>query len=426
MPATFKGFSGPVGSGKSRALCHEVIKCAYLNPRVPGLLGGPTEKLLLSSTLIELRSILDQQGIPYEYRKSDNQLRLTEPDSIIFLVSLDNPERLRAMNLGWFGIDELSYCREDSWKRLEGRIRHPMARYRKGFAAWTPKGHDWVWKRFISARKIANHEAVQATPFENVVVTRAAPDYYSNLEHSYDEKFYRQEVLGEYLDMYSGSVYHAFSSENVRKCHFNPALPLIVSLDFNVNPMSGLIMQCEKYAGRETVNVLKEIVLPGSHVAAWCEQLVKETAPLAAAIKHALEIQVYGDPSGGSTHANSGASSWAVFANTMKKYEEYKPVYRYARKDPGVTARVNAVNGMLCSSADRNRKDRRLYIDPSCTELIADLEEVKWKVDAHGVTYDELDKRADPGRTHTSDALAYYVAEAHGLSFRGKATRETF
>ena len=48
-----------------------------------------------------------------------------------------------------------------------------MARYHKGFAAWTPKGHDWVWKRFISARKIANHEAVQATPFENVVVTRA-------------------------------------------------------------------------------------------------------------------------------------------------------------------------------------------------------------------------------------------------------------
>ena len=48
-------------------------------------------------------------------------------------------------------------------------------------------------------------------------------------------------MLGEYLDMYSGSVYHAFSSENVRKCHFNPALPLIVSLDFNVNPMSGLV-----------------------------------------------------------------------------------------------------------------------------------------------------------------------------------------
>ena len=115
-------------------------------------------------------------------------------------------------------------------------------------------------------------------------------------------------------------------------------------------------MQCEKYAGRETVNVLKEIVLPGSHVAAWCEQLVKETAPLAAAIEPLWKSRSTGDPSGGSTHANSGASSWAVFANTMKKYEEYKPVYRYARKDPGVTARVNAVNGMLCSSADRNPK----------------------------------------------------------------------
>ena len=62
LRCTFKGFSGPVGSGKSKALCHEVIKCCYL-------LGAPTEKLLASSTLIELLSILDQHGIPYRYRK---------------------------------------------------------------------------------------------------------------------------------------------------------------------------------------------------------------------------------------------------------------------------------------------------------------------------------------------------------------------
>ena len=133
LRCTFKGFSGPVGSGKSKALCHEVIKCCYLNPGVPGLLGAPTEKLLASSTLIELLSILDQHGIPYRYRKSDNQIRLLEPDATILLRSLDNPERLRAMNLGWFGIDELTYCKEDAWLRLEGRIRHPQARYRRGF-----------------------------------------------------------------------------------------------------------------------------------------------------------------------------------------------------------------------------------------------------------------------------------------------------
>jgi hypothetical protein len=30
--ARFKGFSGPIGSGKSQALCQEAIRLTYLNP----------------------------------------------------------------------------------------------------------------------------------------------------------------------------------------------------------------------------------------------------------------------------------------------------------------------------------------------------------------------------------------------------------
>ena len=40
--ARFKGFSGPIGSGKSQALCQEAIKLSYLNSGRTGLLGAPT------------------------------------------------------------------------------------------------------------------------------------------------------------------------------------------------------------------------------------------------------------------------------------------------------------------------------------------------------------------------------------------------
>ena len=133
MPCTFKGFSGPVGAGKSKALCHEIIKCCYLNPGVPGLLGAPTEKLLKASTLIELLSILDEQAIPYTYRKSANEVHLTEPDATILLRSLDNPEGLRAMNLGWFGIDELTYYATKAPRHLIGQQ--------------TPARVDWLVRR---------------------------------------------------------------------------------------------------------------------------------------------------------------------------------------------------------------------------------------------------------------------------------------
>ena len=39
--ARFKGFSGPIGSGKSQALCQEAIRLSYLNPGRQGLSGRP-------------------------------------------------------------------------------------------------------------------------------------------------------------------------------------------------------------------------------------------------------------------------------------------------------------------------------------------------------------------------------------------------
>jgi len=136
-------------------------------------------------------------------------------------------------------------------------------------------------------------------------------------------------------------------------------------------------------------------------------------------------MQCYGDANGGSTQASSGGNSnWNIVAQVMSTYPEYKVRMLYKKKNPAVVDRINAVNGLLCSAADQGRKDRRLYIDPSCSEVVADLEEVKWKVDASGNTYDEVDKR-DPKRTHVSDALGYYIEEEHGYGFRGKAIRDT-
>lgn len=47
LDCRFKGFSGPIGSGKSQALCHEAIRLTYQNPGRMGLLGAPTYGLPL-------------------------------------------------------------------------------------------------------------------------------------------------------------------------------------------------------------------------------------------------------------------------------------------------------------------------------------------------------------------------------------------
>ncbi len=45
--ARFKGFSGPIGCGKSQALCQEALRLCYMNAGRMGLLGAPTYELPL-------------------------------------------------------------------------------------------------------------------------------------------------------------------------------------------------------------------------------------------------------------------------------------------------------------------------------------------------------------------------------------------
>ena len=148
--------------------------------------------------------------IPYELNKSEFVITMKDTRSRILLRSLDEFERLRGTNLAWFGIDELTYTSEEAWLRLEGRLRDPLAKRLCGFAVWTPKGHDWVHRRFIG-NPVEGYEMVQARPFENRFILDQIPDFYERLKSSYDEKFFRQEVLGEYLAADTGLVYHTFS-----------------------------------------------------------------------------------------------------------------------------------------------------------------------------------------------------------------------
>jgi len=427
-PSKFKGFSGPIGSGKSKALVYEAIKLSYLNPGCQGLLAAPTYRLLQDATVSELLASLEEHGIPHRFHKSAFTIEMLEPGATILLRSMEEPERLRALNLGWFGVDELTYGKAESWKRLCGRLRHPQARSKRGCAAWTPKGRDWVWEMFISAGKVENYQCIQARPFENRVVLDATPDYYENLRQSYDEKFYRQEVLGEYLDMYGGTVYHAFSSENVQPCDFDPARPLIWTLDFNVDRMSMLVCQQETQHGRPQVLVLQEIVLlSDAHAAAAAAEFVRRIQPWAEALDRPLEVHGYGDATGGNRSVTSATSAWTILRQYMATQQDVaRCQFRSGRKNPEVADRVNAVNAMLCSFGDGHQRagNRRVYIDPSCRELLHDLERVRWKVDAHGNTYPELDK-SDCKRTHTSDALGYYLWEAHGFGGRARALRDS-
>lgn len=410
-PARFKGFSGPVGSGKSQALCFEALKLAYLNRGCMGLIGAPTYPMLRDATRTAFLALLNENEIPHRLHKSENSIALLEPGSTILFRALDNFERLRGPNLAWFGLDELTYCRPQSWLRLEGRLRDAKAEHLCGFASWTPKGFDWVWNRFISPERKPGYDAFRAE--QNPTLG----DFYQRLEASYDPRFFQQEAMGEYLSVFSGQAYYPFlRTAQMGGLRHNRKFPIWWSLDFNVNPMCSVIGQTIN----GVIRALDELVLPDSNTLAACEEFMARTkkwiqAPAmpesyedAIGMPDRLNVYVYGDPSGGSRQTSASRTDWQIVKEFFGRYSDrFHAHFDVPRAHPLVKDRVNCVNAMLLNYTGQ----RRLFVDSKCKELAADLEQVAWKADTHGNILSELDKR-DPLRTHTSDALGYYVARA--------------
>lgn len=386
--ARFKGFSGPIGSGKSQALCHEAIRLSYLNPGRQGMMAAPTFPMLRDATQRTLFDLLEQNSIPTSFNKAENCLTMLDTNSKIIFRSLEDFERLRGTNLAWFGVDELTYCREEAWLRLEGRLRDPKAKQLSGFGVWTPKGFDWVYKRFL-ANPVGGYQAILAQPRENRHLLETIPDFYDRLKDSYDERFYQQEVLGSYLNISAGQAYYSFErNDNVRACTFDANRPLYWAMDFNVDPMSSVVVQ----VFGDTIHVIDELAL--SRATTWeaCDEFLRR-------FPNCHGLTVFGDASGNSMKTTGPRDAEAISTffrtrNIQGCRVELPP------QNPAVRERIVLMNSTLKDASGK----RRLFVDPRCKELIKDLEQVTL---LPGTMI--IDKSQDSKRTHLSDALGYLL-----------------
>jgi hypothetical protein len=365
---------------------------SYLNPGRTGLLGAPTYPMLRDATMTTLFEILESNQLSYEHSKGENILTMKDTRSRILFRPVEDFERLRGTNLAWFGLDELTYTPQEAWSRMVARMRDPQAKVLGGFAVWTPKGFDWVHRTFIAEPRTKEYAVIEAQPRENKFLLQNFPGYYDNLQSCYDERFFRQEVLGEYLNMTGGKVYTAFSRDrNVSKLELNPQLPLQWSLDFNVDPLCSVVMQMDG----ETAKVIDEIVLRHASTQQACEEFVNRYG------RHRARVQVLGDASG-HQQRTTGNTDYKIIEEYLRAYTNLEVEYLARRSNPSVRERVVMVNRLLRSASGVTK----VVVDEKCEELLKDFEQVAFKEDTF-----TIDKDRDRMRTHISDALGYVLWE---------------
>ena len=246
-------------------------------------------------------------------------------------------------------------------------------------------------------------------------------DYLRDMMQGMSDEAWQAQYMGKPGNTArQGNVYKSFvKARNVRPVAFDPKRPLVWSLDFNVDPMCSTISQWHEEVTpttfldnkkKQVVSVLQELCLPNSSTREACEEFINRTEQYRPAMNgRPIQVRIYGDRSGQS-RKTVGTSDYVEIRDFFRLHPEYRVTTHLSKANPAVKDRTNAVNAMLCNALG----EVKTLIDPGCTELIADFQQVQWKRDSGGNTTGQIDK-SDAQRTHVSDAFGYFIQKEFGL-----------
>ena len=161
-------YGGAVGGGKSVWLCNESIQLCLDYPGNIGYLARHELASFKRTTLLTLEEFLPA-SIVKRHNKSDQEITLVNGSKILYGGLGDDQnaiERLKSMNLGFFGIDQAEETTESHFFMLSSRLRLGIRdiRYKALLTANPEPG--WVRDRWIDNQN-DDHVFIPALPSDN-------------------------------------------------------------------------------------------------------------------------------------------------------------------------------------------------------------------------------------------------------------------
>ena len=366
--------------GKSRLVLCELLRAAAV-PRSNCWYIAPTYRQARQI----MWGVLKSETPPEFIRKAnetDLSLELIN-GSVIALRGADNPDSLRGVSLHFAAFDEYDFIDSSVWPAV---IR-PMLTTTGGRAifAGTPDGYGPLYDLYLRGKSgKAEDTDWSAHQFTTLDGGWVPAQEIEDAKRDSDERTYRQEYLASFETM-SGRVYYAFDREaNVKE---PPAYngPLAMGMDFNVDPMSGVIF----WEDIANTYVIDEIVIRSSNTQEAIDEAKRRYG--------ARMVSAYPDPAGRgrSTSAPVGYSDHAIIRAAGLTV--------YVRGQVAMKDSTNALNARLCSADGK----RHLFVSPKCKTLINALDRHCYKP---GCAIP-----ADDGWQHILDALKYPMHYIHPI-----------
>ena len=378
---------GGYGSGKTVSLCLKALAELGRNPNKTILLAEPVYPMIKDVLQPTLESILDDLKFKYTYKASENKYKIFWKNGAgyIILRSAENWRRWAGLNLCAFGIDEAALLKDDSaWKMGMSRLRD--GHHLTGFITTTPEGFNWVWEYWKQKPK-EDYQLIKAKTTDN----KFLPDeFVDTLRENYDDRLVDAYIYGNFVNLQHGQAYYNWSrKDNEKENKYNPSKELKCAVDFNVEPMSCVLLQV--YDTNPRVRVFDEISLSyGGTGELMTQRMAKE---IKYRYPNATKYVVYPDPAGQQRRTSARFTDHDIL-----RKEGF--LVKVKRQAPRVIDRLNAVHNIFKST----------IVDPKCKGLIRDFEQVCVKEGTRDI--DKSNKKL----THLSDAFGYYIDFEHPIT----------
>lgn len=352
-------------------------------------------------------ALFDSPQTMLKKNQTEHRIKLLSQSSISY-KSGESFDSLRGETLAGAIIDEVRDQSKDLWPM----VVRPMLSTTKGWGAFigTPNGYDHFYDMYCYAKEHPEDWDVFQHP--STINPLFTLEEYEAARNSMSEKQFKQEILAEFLDLTAGKAYWAFSELNVSttppwnhdpETKIHQSMPLVLGLDFNLNPMSWIIGQYNNVRH----HFFKELYLENSNTQEASAALFQllEGYRSKGVLRAEPQLIIVGDATGKSgQRAAAGQSDYDILLGMLRQ-KGFTYDNRTPNDNPLVKDRINTVNAK-CRSADG---EVFLTIDPiGCPKLINDMHRVVWK-DQSNI----LDKTRDTSLTHMSDAMGYPI---HRLS----------
>lgn len=329
----------------------------------------------------------------------------TKTGHVIRIVGLDNYDALRGSGLWFFIGDEWADAQPQCWTEA---VR-PMLSTTGGHALFigTPKGYNHFYKFYNDGQGgDPEFKSFMYTTLDGGNVPQSEVDA---AMRTLDKRTFQQEYCATF-ESYGGRVYYGFSRKldvDDARATFDPAAPIHVGMDFNVNPMTATIWQERQTSeGKLLLAQVAELVIPTSNTQEMCNEIKHRYGRMGFSgemeVKH---VTIYPDPAGAQRRTS------AVGKTDISILQENGFNVVALQSHPLVRDRINFVNGKFENALG----ERSIVVHSSCRFSIESYERLTFKEGTSEpdktLTYEG---REDMTLDHLPDAAGYYIFARFG------------